>query len=171
MSAFVVDVNVPVVANGRTPHADLGCISACVSALERIADDGVVVLDDGMAILSEYMRNLSLSGQPGLGDAFMQWVWENQAVSSRCERVTLDPAGPGGTRFAEFPKDPALSGFHDDDRKYVAAARASKLGPHVLNAVDPDWWDYRDALARNGVQVEFLCPQHMVCGKYPECDC
>jgi hypothetical protein len=28
----------------------------------------------------------------------------------------------------------------------------------VVNAVDSDWWEYREALERNGVRVECLCP-------------
>ena len=87
MKAFVVDVNVPIVANGRETHADLDCQNASVNALLEIVESGMLVLDDQMQILEEYRGYLSPSGQPGVGDAFMQWVWENQAVIERCEQV------------------------------------------------------------------------------------
>jgi hypothetical protein len=161
MTAFVVDVNVAIVANGKSPQADLDCQSACVDALLGVAETGRIVLDDGRRILSEYQRHLSPSGQPGLGDAFMQWVWENQAVAERCELVPLTPRGAGADEFAEFPDDPELRTFHRDDRKYVAVALASQENPEVLNAVDVDWWQHKDTLARNGVRIRFLCPQHM----------
>lgn len=159
MNAFVVDVNVPIVANGGAPQADLDCQYACVTALQEIAESGMVVLDDQMRILEEYMNHLSPSGQPGLGDAFMRWVWEHQAVAERCERVHL---APSGDTFDEFPNDPRLSRFDPSDRVYAAVARASRNAPEVLNAVDPDWWEHREALSENGVRVRFLCPQHMM---------
>jgi len=161
MSAFVVDVNVPIVANGRSPQADGDCVVACVDKLSEVQASGILVLDDGMRILSEYMSNLSMSGQPGLGDFFMRWVWENQAVDARCERVPLTPANSDQDDFEEFPDDPDLNAFDPSDRKYVAVALASRLKPEVLNAVDPDWWDYRLALETSGVTVNFLCPQCM----------
>lgn len=161
MNAFVVDVNVAIVANGRAPHADTICVSACVDALIHIHENGKIVLDDGMRILSEYMAHLSMAGQPGIGDAFMRWVWEHQAVDSRCERVTLTPNPDNPEGFLEFPADPALHGFDPSDRKYVVVALCSREHPEVLNAVDTDWWHYRNALERNGVRLRFLCPQQM----------
>jgi hypothetical protein len=60
--------------------------------------------------------------------------------------------------FLEFPKDPDLKGFDRSDHKFVAIVVASGEGAPVLDATDSDWWDYRDALMRNGVRVEFICP-------------
>jgi len=164
MSAFVVDTNVPVVANGRSEQADPDCVLACIGKLEEITSGGVVVLDDGMRILDEYMNNLSMSGQPGAGDGFMKWVWQNQAVTERCERVRIQPRREDDHDFEEFPRDPALAGFDRDDRKFVAVALASSGDPVVLNAVDPGWWTHRDALHKHGVRLTFLCPQCIQAG-------
>jgi len=161
MRAFVVDVNVAIVANGGSPQADIDCLSACVDALRDIVKNGVIVLDDGMIILKEYMGHLSLKGQPGLGDAFMQWVWENQSVESRCERVGLTQTGDVEDEFLQFPDDPELRNFDCSDRMYVAVALGSQKNPAILNAVDTDWWNHRIALERNGVRIQFLCPQNM----------
>jgi len=161
MTAFVVDVNVPIVANQDAPQADNDCVLACVKALQKICEGSMIVIDDGMLIFSEYMRNLSKAGQPGVGDAFMKWVWENQAVIERCERVTLTPNPGNPEDFVEFPNDPELDNFDWSDRKYVAVALASGNDPIVLNAVDPDWWENKEALERKGVRLRFLCPQYM----------
>ena len=80
MTAFVVDVNVAKVANQESPQADIECVAACVAQLAAITSGGLIVLDDEMLILNEYRRNLRPAGQPGVGDAFMKWLWENQAV-------------------------------------------------------------------------------------------
>lgn len=158
MSAYVVDVNVPIVANGRETHADLDCQSASINALLEIVQSGLLVLDDQMRILDLYREYLNPAGQPGVGDAFMQWAWENQAVAERCEQVPLTADVNG---FTEFPDDPSLNQFDLADRIYVAVARASSNKPEILNSVDSDWWEHRNALAQNGIRVICLCPQHM----------
>lgn len=78
----------------------------------------------------------------------------------RCVTVPLTIINLQGD-FGEFPQDPALNGFDRSDRVYVAVANASLLDPIVLNAVDKGWWDHHEALNRNGINVNFLCPQHM----------
>ena len=75
MSFSVVDTNVPIVANGKSDQADPNCVIACIDALFEIHDQGMIILDDARLILQEYMRHLSLAGQPGAGDYFMKWVW------------------------------------------------------------------------------------------------
>jgi hypothetical protein len=161
MSAFVVDTNVPVVANHRAEQASPRCVLACVAALEEVHERGLVVLDDERRVLKEYMDNLSMSGQPGVGDYFMKWVWENQAVSERCEQITITPRQEAPDDFEEFPRDPELAEFDRADRKFVALALASAQRPTVLNAVDSDWWLFGAALARHGVRVDNLCPDQL----------
>jgi len=162
MSAFVVDTNVPVVANARrSQQADPACVIAFIDALDDVRTNGIVVLDDAMRILREYMDNLSMSGQPGAGDLFMKWVWNVQADDGRCQTVHLTPCHGNSQDFMEFPNDADLAGFDPSDRKFVAVAVASRITPIVLNAVDRDWAENHVALKRNGVNVRFLCPQHV----------
>lgn len=161
MAAFVVDTNVPIAANGKS-HADPACVIACIDALAVVRSDGILVLDDALLILKEYMDNLSMGGQPGAGDAFMKWAWSVQADETRCERVVLTPhLDHGQENFAEFPDDPDLDDFDRADRKFVAVALTSGRRPTVLNALDSDWAESREALVRNGLTIRFLCPQHM----------
>lgn len=159
MSAFVVDTNVPVVANGRTPQAGPDCVTACVDALKAVIDGEGIVLDDAMLILTEYRGKLSMSGQGGPGNAFMKWVFDNQAVIQRCEQVHITAKGLNvRDDFEEFPTDCALATFDRSDRKFVAVALTSKRNPEVLNAVDSDWWKYRAVLNKHGVRIRFVCP-------------
>lgn len=158
MTSVVIDTNVAVVANGRTEQAGLDCVEACLDALDK-AQKGLIVLDDMNLILDEYRRNLSASGQPGAGDAFLKWVYDRQADARHCERVHITPKPGMEGEFEEFPDDIELAGFDRSDRKFVAAARASRHKPRILNAVDRDWWDFRSALKNHGVHVDFLCPK------------
>lgn len=156
----VMDSNVAFVGNRQAEQAGPGCILACVDRMARIREHEKLVLDDGGRILEEYPRP---TGQPGLGDAFVKWVWTNLFDPKVCRLVQIEPHEERG--FAEFPDDEDLAGFDQDDRKFVAvavaAASASGKLPPILNASDRDWWDHRDALARHGVDVEFLCPELM----------
>lgn len=163
MSA-VIDTNVPVIANGRGTHAGLNCVLACIEALSSVRSNGPVLLDDHDLILEEYRGHLSYAGQPGLGDAFFKWLWENQANPNHCRRVPITPVGPP-RYFAEFPEDPELDGFDADDRKFVATAVSSGERPRILNASDTDWWQHHTALERNNVLVTFTCPELMEQGR------
>jgi len=156
MTAFVIDTNVAIVANRGHPQAQPDCVRNCIVALQQVQQGGKVVLDAGTLILDEYKANLSLSGQPGVGDAFFRWLWDRQCVPEFCERVNITPTNGS---FAEFPNDAALRRFHDDDRKFVAVALKSQCAPEVMNAVDVHWWRFREALQRCGVGVCFLCPE------------
>ena len=119
---------------------------------------GKIVLDESNWILSEYQDVLRSDGQPGAGDAFLKWVYNYQWNAQRCDRVPITPI-EDGINFAEFPDDPDLTGFDRSDRMFVAAARSHPDSPSILNAVDTDWWIFRNTLRRNGVTVEFMCEE------------
>ncbi|MBI5562677.1 MAG: hypothetical protein HY894_07510 [Deltaproteobacteria bacterium] len=156
MTFKVVDTNVALVANNKAEQADRECVLACINALGRIIASGGIVLDDGRLIIAEHMKNLNLKGQPGAGDAFVKRVFDNQANVKVAEQVNITKDVSRG--FMEFPDDPRLAGFDKDDRKFVAAALASRCNPEILNAVDSDWWHNGQALEDCGVKVRFLCP-------------
>ena len=165
-AAVVVDTNVAVTANGDAEHASVTCQQQCVNCLVQVtAGQCRLVLDQCFEIFNEYRCELSLSGQPGVGDIFMKWVHDNQFNEDRCERVPLTASRSRG--FKEFPDDPDLRGFDPDDRKFVAVALASKYRPRILNAVDSDWWDFKAVLRRNGIRVTFLCDDQVTAWRSP----
>ncbi len=158
MAAFIVDVNVAIVANGESPQADIRCQLSCVRSL-RDVQLNLICLDDGDRIFKEYRANLSMSGQPGVGDEFIYWLHQNQYTPSVCERVAIREHRERG--FEEFPDDPALTAFDPSDRKYVAVVLASEHSPQILNAVDSDWRDFENELSMHEISVTELCPQSM----------
>ena len=113
-----------------------------------------------MRILNEYIqqKELSFSGQPGVGDAFFRWALNNQANLLRCDLVEIHPRNNSEYDFEEFSDDPDLERFDQSDRKFVAVARANQHQPSILNLVDSDWWSFRESLVKHGVTVEFSCP-------------
>ncbi|MFL5359008.1 hypothetical protein [Archangium sp.] len=154
----VVDTNVPRTANGGE---DLRCQLACIEALQALMQSGHLVIDDKFRIITEYMKNLSSSGQPGVGDMFLRWVLTNQTNPSRCTWVEITPKQSDSRDFEEFPPDEALAKFDPSDRKFVAVSCAHEQRPPILQATDSKWWGLREALVACGVTVHFLCPEHI----------
>ena len=151
---FVVDTNVPVVANGRgqgDAQPSIGSRLASIAFLELLLKDGRIHLDINGEIQAEYHRYLNPRGQPGVGDRFYQAVINS--APERISRVSLDRLQSG--EYADFPDDPSLANFDLGDRKFVALAL--KQGVPVANAVDSDWVNHRKELEACGLTIEFIC--------------
>jgi hypothetical protein len=133
-----------------------------VQRLYLITQAGGLFVDDQGLILEEYTHRLGHSGQPGAGEKFVKWVFNNQSTPTAVSRVTVTPRHDGGWRqFEEFPDQEALKTFDRNDQKFVAVAIGSGENPPILNAVDSDWRDHFVALTAAGVTIEFLCPHHV----------
>lgn len=158
MATVVVDTNVPLCANGKS-HVSAECVRVCAREVRNIQNKGSIALDDGWRIVGEYKNKLSLSGQPGVGDAFLKWVLTNINNPSRCQqvRLTQDPGDPN--RFEEFPAHEGLQDFDPSDKKFVAVSAAHPERPPILQATDSKWWGWNDALQEAGITVNFLCPE------------
>lgn len=156
----IVDTNVAVVANGGAA-AGPDCVRRCTAALRALTESGRIAVDDGWRIIKEYRSNLSESGQPGPGDMFLKWLLTNLRNSKRCSLVRITPTGGDGENYSEFPADPTLKTFDPSDRKFVAVAMALDGRAMILEAVDSQWWGFREALCNAGVDVQFLCEEEI----------
>ena len=154
MTAFVVDTNVAIAANGRATHADLQCRRSCVERLAAVVKEETIAIDDAGLIFDEYARHLERSGQPGVGDLFLKHVFDHQYQPARVRRVTLRRSTDTRRGFEELPENT----FDPSDRKFLAVAVVAKAV--VLNATDSDWDEQTALLDRLRVQVRQLCPQH-----------
>lgn len=153
----LVDTNVVVVASARVAdHAEPGCVVRCGQFLQKLMQEGHLVVDAGNEILREYKGYANQHGQPGPGDAFFQWMLTNLFNPERCTRVPLTAHPTRG--YEEFPDDPGLSTFDPSDRKFAAVAHAHPDRPPVAYAIDRGWPNHEAVLATHGVQLEALCP-------------
>ena len=151
----VVDTNVIVVANGKSEQASASCVLTCIERLQQIRDGDVkLVLDDDWRILNEYMRNLHSVGIE-FGDRFLRDLLTN--IDKICEFVSITNVEGLENEFLEFPSDHGLANFDQADRKFIAVALAHSENPPILQAVDSEWWNYRDKLKQNGVTISFIC--------------
>ncbi len=156
MSRYVVDTNVPVVANGRpNPEDDrvpsITCRIAAVEFLQTALHSGKILVDLAGEIQAEYRRHLKPSGQPGVGDRFYQEVLNS--APQRIERIDLPKRDDG--EFADLPQELINANFDRSDRKFAALAKREHAP--VINATDSDWLNHRVMLESYGIRVTFLC--------------
>ena len=158
MSAIVIDTNVLLIADGKTPQMSDACLQECLIRLERVKTTEQVVLDRDWIILGEYHRKLQPNQSPTPGSAFLKWMLQVQAVAKHVSPVTITALDQEQTQFAEFPSDAALeAAFDPADRKFVAAANAHPEKPPILEAADSKWLGWEPRLAVHGIRLEVLC--------------
>ena len=151
---YVVDVNVPMVSDGKSPQATQQCVLNCVSFIERLKNSHKLILDSRSKILQEYTNKLSSRREDSLSREFFRWVMSIHADPAYCEKVNICPNRQRG--FDEFPTDNKLRRFHWDDRKYIAVAIAHSEKPEIAQAVDNKWRPFERDLRRHGVRILFL---------------
>ena len=155
----IVDTNVARLANGEWGKDFKECEESCINWLERIMQGEMkLVLDMEWIILGEYSDNLHSRGAD-VGDRFLAWSLRNRTNPEQCDLVSITPVANLENEFEEFPKDPELENFDPDDRILIAVAHKHPQKPPILQAVDSQWLDFRDALSRYGVKVEFICEE------------
>ena len=155
---YVVDTNVPMTANMAGTRGDdpAGCTYKCAESIAKIKKEGVVILDDGDDVLSEYLKKLDpYSGQEGIGHEFVKWVHDHKYDS---DKVCIVPLKPKQRSYHEYPNDSNLAKFDEDDHKFIALANACNKTPVILQATDGEWWKYKDAFKQAGIKICFLCP-------------
>lgn len=152
MKAFVVDTNVPIVANGCSSQADEQCRLTCIGRLEYLMEEGIVAIDNRDAILKEYIDNFSPVGGHDVGDRFFVHIINHQYGETRVKRIPVTPIDDDQRGFNELPEN----SFDRSDRKFLAVAVV--LGAVVLNATDSDWQEHGELMNELGVEVEQLCP-------------
>lgn len=162
-SPIIIDTNVPKTANlavnpMSVPEDLIICVQQCVSSITEVIEKGNLVLDDGDEIFDEYRGELSMSGQPGVGDKFLKWLHYNRYSFPESDRVMITP---NGDSYDEFPNHSGLTNFDVSDRKFIAVANAHPKKPPIVEATDSKWWGWKKALDESGIKVNFLCPDYV----------
>lgn len=154
----VVDTNVALTANGANPDAGAACAAKSAAALQSIRDAGHVFIDDRRRILGEYSHKLRTKGQLGPGDLFYRWLLTNEANPGKITHVAITPRPDDESDFEELPAPPPGVKYDPSDRKFLAVSAAHPEHPPILQSFDSKWWGWREALAKVGIAVHFLCP-------------
>ena len=160
-SRCVVDTNVPKTANhainpDKIPDELVDCVLECVETIEHIRKTRGLILDSDGQIFNEYRKQLSMSGQPGPGDAFIKWIHDNMGNFPHSNFVKLTKES-----FDLFSRNKKLRNFDQSDRKFVAVSNSHPQKPAIVQGTDSKWWGWKDGLLEEGIDVIFLCPQYI----------
>ena len=155
---FSVDENVLVVANGRETHASLACQLVCVDFLLECKRDKSLLLDAVGAVLALYASKCNWSGQPGTGDEFFRWAFDNMHGLE-----VVDLARDGSGRYIDVPD--GLDDFDRDDHIWVALVLKASSQAQIVNAVDSDYLERATELNAARVDVVELCPDDVRQGR------
>jgi hypothetical protein len=155
MMRYVVDTNVPVVANnqidqdGKQPS--LSCRASAVEFLQKALSSGVILLDLAGEIQREYSRHLSPKGQPRVGDLFYKAVLNSHPEKILRHDLPLLEDG----NYQHLPQSLVDANFDPSDRKFAALAVFGK--GKIFNATDSDWIEHASKLREANIKVENLC--------------
>ena len=163
MSAVVIDENVLIVAEKQSADVftDLTCIKNCQQAL-KTARGQITVLDVGGVVLQKYIKHFKPVRRRGFefeGTEFLIWLFDAQHDPRYCEQVKITALEPS---FLEVPlelriPDAENKVFDLDDHIWLAAAKASKNSPTILNATDSDWKNWEQQLLKHGFDIRCIC--------------
>jgi hypothetical protein len=151
MPRYVIDTNVPIVANGQDGKIRIECRQAAVKLLLNAMETGTIYLDSAGEIQQEYRTYLNPSGQPGVGDRFYLAVLNSNP--NKIRRVEVKKRANG--EYEDLPQPIIDAGFDPSDRKFAAVAK--KAEAKVYNAVDSDWLEKKAIIEANGIEIVFLC--------------
>ena len=166
MRRCIIDTNVMITANKAVSCQEDEIVSEyptlvlnCIELLQRVQRKGIyVVLDEDCEIFDEYKDYLSFSGQPGVGDVFFKWLFDNCWGFPSSERIKLHKTENG---YKEFPQGMEQANIDLDDMKFFAVSNAHPSKPDIFEATDSKWWNWRDAALQCGIRIQFLDEKYM----------
>lgn len=162
MKEYIVDTNVPLVANGNSDMND-DCVAACTIFIQGFKlGKFKVVIDDMYLLIKEYQHKLKPKGQAKAGDLFFNWVLTNQTNPNWVKQVSITPQPPSEYAFAEFPASLESVCIDNSDRKFIALAKSNQGVAPIAQAADSKWVGWVTALREEGIEVEFLCYQELL---------
>jgi hypothetical protein len=122
-----------------------------VNRLVKLRDQ-IVMVDTLDRLMDEYQPYVNFRGEPGVGDAFYRYVFDNQYYEDRVRRVEITPSADEGRGYEELPENTMRAG----DRVVLAVAVTGK--GRVVNATDSDWAEQEELMTALNVGVVQVCP-------------
>lgn len=160
MTEYIVDTNVPLVAQGTATHMSSDCVLNCVSFLEQLFQGHfLLVIDTSYHLISEYQNQMNKGNQYQYGNRFLKWVYTNQANPQKIKTVEINQLDE--FNFKEVPQSLIDIGFDNSDRKFVAVALANKNKATIAQAADSKWIGWEEDLKKEGITVHFLCKEEL----------
>jgi hypothetical protein len=166
---MIIDVNIPYAAG--KPIAELKAdevdvADRCVDFIDEIRKSKKpfrIALDQGWEIMEEYRRASERAGhQPQLASVFYQNLAQRLNSGAVLEKDFVELVKTPDGLYDPYPRSEALRRFDRADRKFIALAYKHAEHPSIYEGTDCEWWGIRDAMADEGLKVEFLCEEYVI---------
>jgi len=148
---FIIDTNIFAAANGLANHLTEREINKCKQFIAALAGNSVISLDLQGEIFQEYFIYTNRSGQPGIGDAFVKYLWDRQSDKMHCEKVDIEKNENG--IYKQLNEKDGLLTFDSSDQKFIAVYLGSEKQPVICNACDSDWANNKLLLMQYDIRV------------------
>lgn len=160
MTEYIVDTNVPLVAQGTASQMSSNCEMNCGDFLEKLFQGHFkLVIDNNYHLIREYENKMTKGSQVQYGNRFLKWIYTNQANPLKIKTVEIEQIDE--FNFAEVPQSLIDINFDNSDRKFVAVAVANKNQAPIVQAADSKWIGWEEALNNIGVRIYFLCKEEL----------
>ncbi|MDP2338603.1 MAG: hypothetical protein Q8N05_19575 [Bacteroidota bacterium] len=160
MTEYIVDTNVPLVAQGTAKQMSSDCVLNCVNFLEQLFQGQfLLVIDTEYHLIGEYSIQMNKGSQYQYGNRFLKWIFNNQANPLKIKAVKITQLDE--FNFEEVPQNLIDIGFDNSDRKFVAVAIANNNQAKIVQAADSKWIGWEEALNIEGITVCFLCKEEL----------
>lgn len=160
MAEYIVDTNVPLVAQGTANQMSGSCEMNCAEFLEKLFQGHFkLVIDSNYHLIGEYEKKMNKGSQVQYGNRFLKWIYTNQANTLKIKTVEIEQIDE--FNFAEVPQSLIDINFDNSDRKFVAVAIANKNLAPIVQAADSKWIGWEEALTNEGITIYFLCKEEL----------
>jgi Holliday junction resolvasome RuvABC ATP-dependent DNA helicase subunit len=160
MREFIIDTNVPLVAQGSAIQMSDDCVINCVDFLEDLFTNKIkLVIDSDYHLIHEYENQMRKGTRLDYGNRFLKWIYSNQANTHKIKTVEINQLDE--YNFEEVPPSLIEIGFDNSDRKFIAVAIANNNQAPVAQAADSKWIGWEEALINEGISVYFLCKEEL----------
>jgi hypothetical protein len=148
---YVIDTNVFIAAKGGATHLSDKEVDKCNLFVGSLFNNTIISLDTQGEIFTEYLRYLSLSGQPSISDIYFKFLYDHQYNTDFCELVDIEKNKHGIYKQLGDKKD--LLVLDPNDLKFVAVYLGSKKQVKICNASDSDWDIKKELLSIYKIKV------------------
>ena len=156
---YIIDTNVFMGANGMASQLNESDVDKCRLFVCSLFENTAVSVDLQGEIFKEYFAHMNRSGQPGIGDAFVKYLWDRQYDKNVCELVSITKTNAGV--YANILERPGLLQFDQSDLKFIAVYFESKNNVVICNACDSDWGNNKALLKKYNINVMEILEQSL----------
>jgi hypothetical protein len=148
---YIVDTNIFIAANGKADQLTENDVNKCKLFVTALFSNTTISIDLQGEIFKEYFDYMNWSGQPGIGDVFVKYLWDRQYDKKICELVDINKDKNG--IYKQLRNKDDLLQFDPNEHKFIAVYLGSRNSVTICNACDSDWENNKSLLSKYQINI------------------